>query len=103
MLDSVMSLTTLPFLTWIPAFLLPNACKFLSSVTTLIGLSPAFSARVKGIISKASANAFTQHYSAPDNSLEYFASFYDNSISIEPPPGMIPLFLTKHLTTQRAS
>jgi len=34
-------------------------------------LSPAFSARVKGIISRASAKAFTQHYSAPSSFLEY--------------------------------
>jgi len=39
-------------------------------VTTVIGSSPAFSAKVKGIISKASAKAYTASYSAPISVLE---------------------------------
>ena len=63
--------TTFPFLTFIPANLCPRACLFLSSVTTDIGSSPAFSASVNGIISKASAKAFTANYSAPCKVLAY--------------------------------
>jgi len=44
--SSVISLLTKLFLILMPAFLKPLACLFLSSVTTLIGLNPAFSARV---------------------------------------------------------
>ena len=48
------------FLTLMPAVLSPFACLFLNSVTTEIGLSPAFSASVDGITSMASAKALTQ-------------------------------------------
>ena len=48
------------FLTLIPAVFSPFACLFLSSVTTEMGLRPAFSASVAGITSMASANALTQ-------------------------------------------
>jgi len=53
------SSTTFPFLTEIPAFLNPSACFFLNYVTISIGFNPAFSAKVYGITSKASANALT--------------------------------------------
>lgn len=43
--------------TLIPAVLKPLACLFLKSVTVAIGLSPAFSAKVDGMTSNASANA----------------------------------------------
>ena len=100
---SSISFTTLPPLTLIPANLWPRACLFLSSVTTVTGSKPAFSDRVNGTISKASAKALTQFYSAPLRVLAYWASFWASSTSMAPPPGMIPLFLTRHLTTQRAS
>lgn len=49
-----------PFLTLMPAVFSPCACLFRNSVTIAIGCNPAFSARVYGITSKASANARTQ-------------------------------------------
>ena len=48
------------FLTLMPAVFSPFACLFLSSVTTEIGLRPAFSASVDGITSMASAKALMQ-------------------------------------------
>ena len=42
-----------PLFTLIPVPASPPACRFLNSVTREIGLIPAFSARVYGIISKA--------------------------------------------------
>ena len=68
-----------------------------------MGLRPAFCDKVNGIISKESAKARTQCYSAPFNVLENWANFYESSISIAPPPGIIPRFFTRHLTTHRAS
>ena len=50
----------IPFLTLIPAFFSPNLCLFLSSVTISTGFNPAFSAKVYGITSKASANPLKQ-------------------------------------------
>ena len=56
----LMSLTV-PFFTLMPSWTLPNmACLFLNSVTISIGFNPAFSAKVYGITSNASAKAFTQ-------------------------------------------
>ncbi len=49
-----------PFLTLIPWYFSPWLCLFLNSVTILIGFKPAFSAKVNGITSNASANALTQ-------------------------------------------
>ncbi len=63
----LMSLTV-PFFTLMPSWTLPNmACLFLNSVTISIGFNPAFSAKVYGITSNASAKAFTQTDSIPDN------------------------------------
>jgi hypothetical protein len=58
------------FLTLMPAVFSPWACLFLSSVTVDIGFNPAFSARVNGIISNASANARKQYCSIPVRVLE---------------------------------
>ena len=86
-----------------------------------MGLRPAFSASVYGMISRASANALKQYASAPVRVLacsissligshvrvrgyKQVAEFYlDTSVSGAPPPAMRNLFLTKHLMTQRAS
>jgi hypothetical protein len=46
--------------TLIPAVISPLACLFLSSVTIAMGFSPAFSARVVGMTSSASAKAWKQ-------------------------------------------
>lgn len=43
-----------------PADLKPLACLFLNSVTVAIGLRPAFSAKVDGMTSNASAKALKQ-------------------------------------------
>lgn len=87
----------------IPWNLCPFTWAFLRSVTTAIGLSPAFSARVCGTTSKASAYALTQYAWAPTSSLEYSWSFWDTSISTALPPGTRALFFTRLLTTQSAS
>ena len=65
-LHSVQSINSnLTFLTLMPAVFSPSECLFLSSVTVAIGLRPAFSARVMGITSKASAKALKQYCSIP--------------------------------------
>lgn len=51
----------------------------------------------------ASANAFQQMASVPVNSLACCANCDAISISGAPPPAINAFFLTKHLTTQRAS
>src|SRR6266545_1411566 len=48
---------TLPEKTLIPAYLLPFLCSFRSSIRMSIGSRPAFSAKVRGIASTASAKA----------------------------------------------
>ena len=53
-------LVIVPFLTLIPLLTSPCACLFLNSVTVEIGLRPAFSAKVYGITSRASAKALKQ-------------------------------------------
>ena len=64
---------------------------------------PAFSARVYGITSKASANALTHMDLAPVKVLAIYVNLKDKWISGAPPPGISPLLLTKLLTTHKAS
>ena len=54
------------FRTLIPVFFSPLACLFLKSVTVAIGFNPAFSAKVKGITSMASAKDLKQYCSIPE-------------------------------------
>merc|ERR1719370_2424786 len=68
-----------------------------------MGLRPAFSARVEGIISRASANALKQYASAPVRVLACNISSLATSVSGAPPPAMRNLFLTRHLITHKAS
>lgn len=96
-------LVIVPFLTLIPAVFSPRACLFRSSVTMDMGFKPAFSARVVGITSKASANAWKQYCSMPVRVFAWSINFCDTSISGAPPPAIKAFFLTRHLTTQRAS
>lgn len=63
--SSRMSLLTPPVLTLTPAFFSPCPCLCRRSVTTRIGLSPAFSASVVGTTSSASANALQHIASVP--------------------------------------
>lgn len=79
------------FLTFIPAVFSPCACLFRRSVTVAIGLSPAFSASVKGMTSSASANARMQYASIPVSVRAYSAKRIDTSISGAPPPAMSAL------------
>ena len=53
-----------------------------------MGVSPAFSANVYGIISKASANALKQYASLPVNVLQYSRSRTLASTSGAPPPAI---------------
>lgn len=99
----VMSSLMLPLLMEIPAYLCPRACLFLSSVTMLMGLRPAFSARVYGMTSRASANARTIKELTPFIYLDIFASCWEISTSGTPPPGTSPLFFTRERTTHKAS
>ncbi len=74
--------------TLIPAVFSPCACLLRSSVTVEMGLRPAFSARVEGMISRASAYARTQYASMPPRLREYSANLSASSISGAPPPAI---------------
>ena len=89
-----------PFLTLIPALCSPFACLFLSSVTVAIGLRPAFSAKVYGITSKASANALKQYCSIPVRVFEYSTSLMASSISGAPPPAINALLICRIISFQ---
>ena len=81
----------------------PFECLFLKSVTTYIGFIPAFSAKVNGMISRASAKARTIIEFISLRVLENSYNYIANSISGAPPPGIKPLFFTRDLTTHKAS
>lgn len=49
----IVSFLIITFRTLIPAVTSPWECRLRNSVTVVIGLRPAFSARVKGITSRA--------------------------------------------------
>ena len=68
-----------------------------------MGLSPAFSAKVKGMISKASAKDLMIILLTPSKVRPYAANFKEIWISGAPPPGIIPFSLTNDLTTHKAS
>lgn len=74
--------------TLIPAVFSPWACLLRSSVTVEMGLRPAFSARVEGMTSRASAYARTQYASMPARLREYSANLRASSISGAPPPAI---------------
>lgn len=81
-------LVTVPFLTLIPAVFSPNACLLRNSVTIEIGFKPAFSAKVVGTISNASANAWKQYCSMPFSVFACSISRWETSISGAPPPAI---------------
>jgi hypothetical protein len=101
--SSAMLFFTPPLLILTPAFFSPNSCLCLKSVTTLMLLSPAFSASVVGITSMASAKAFQQMASAPVRLRDWWLRALAMAISGAPPPAMRAFFLTRHRMTQRAS
>lgn len=76
------------FRTLMPAVISPWAWRFLNSVTVAIELSPAFSARVKGMISRASAYALKQYASTPVTDWACSDSRRDSSVSGAPPPAI---------------
>mmetsp|Transcript_11668 Transcript_11668/g.18987 ORF Transcript_11668/g.18987 Transcript_11668/m.18987 type:complete len:285 (+) Transcript_11668:69-923(+) len=92
-----------PVRTLIPAVAHPSACWRRSSVTILIGFKPAFSAKVYGTTSKASAKALTQNWDCPLRVFAYWDRRRASSASGAPPPTMRNLFLTKQRTTHKAS
>ena len=55
------------------------------------GIIPAFSARVVGMTSRASAKAWTQIASMPERVRPYFERDWETSISGAPPPAMSAL------------
>jgi hypothetical protein len=65
--------------------------------------NPAFSARVVGMTSIASANAFQQIASVPFKARDCLESWAAISISGAPPPAINAFFLTKHRITHKAS
>lgn len=71
-----------------PDIFSPLACLFLSSVTVAIGLRPAFSARVNGTTSRASAKALKQYCSIPVSVSDNSINLNDSSISGAPPPAI---------------
>merc|ERR1719217_570824 len=96
-------LVTLPLRTLMPAADSPELWRLRSEVTTSIASSPAFSARVYGTTSIASANARTQYCCMPSSSFAHLDSLYETCISGAPPPGVRKRFLTRQRRTQRAS
>ncbi len=68
-----------------------------------MGLSPEFSARTEGIVSKASAKALTAYYSTDSIWSALFWSSMAQASSHEPPPYTILLHLIRFLTTHKAS
>jgi len=77
--------------TLMPNVLCPCAWWFLSSVTVAMGFSPAFSASVNGITSRASANARKQYCSMPVRVWECSSRRIASSISGAPPPAISAL------------
>mmetsp|Transcript_16167 Transcript_16167/g.39090 ORF Transcript_16167/g.39090 Transcript_16167/m.39090 type:complete len:238 (+) Transcript_16167:383-1096(+) len=96
-------LVTVPFLTLMPKCFSPLVWSALNLVTMLIGFNPAFSAKVKGMTSKACAYSLTTMLSSPFKVRAQAANFTASSISGAPPPGIIALFFTRERTTHRAS
>lgn len=78
-------------------------CLFLNYVTTLIGFIPAFSAKVNGIIYKASAYALKIIASRPFNVFMCCINLYEISIYGDPPPVIKALLLISDLITHKAS
>ena len=77
--------------TLMPYVRCPCAWWFRSSVTVEIGFSPAFSANVNGITSRASANARKQYCSIPLSVCECSSRRIASSISGAPPPAISAL------------
>lgn len=81
----------------------PLLCLFLNSVTTLMGFMPAFSARVNGIIYKASAYALKIMASSPLSVVICSLSLCEISISADPPPVIKDLLFINDRITHKAS
>src|SRR5438093_5167609 len=79
---------TLPLKTLIPANLFPFLCCWRSSIRMSIGSRPAFSARVRGMTSTASANASMAICSRPPTVEAKSRKARAISIALEPPPLM---------------
>ncbi len=79
--------TTFPLKTSTPNhFWFFLSCAAFSSTRMFIGSMPAFSARVRGMTSKAAANASTASCSLPDKPSAYLRSPFATSISGAPAP-----------------
>mmetsp|Transcript_27304 Transcript_27304/g.44332 ORF Transcript_27304/g.44332 Transcript_27304/m.44332 type:complete len:254 (+) Transcript_27304:66-827(+) len=92
-----------PFLTSMPAPMVPSACAFLNSVTISMGFNPAFSANVYGMTSSASAYALKQCESMPVVSNASSRRRSDASVSAAPPPAIRYRCFTNERTTHWAS
>lgn len=68
-----------------------------------MGLRPAFSAKVKGMISKAVAYALRQMASIPSSLSAKAANLRASSVSGAPPPAITAFLRTKQRTTHKAS
>ncbi|ANB11289.1 hypothetical protein AWJ20_4093 [Sugiyamaella lignohabitans] len=86
-----------------PALSCPCSCLLRRSVTTSMLLIPAFSARVVGITSSASANSFQQNDSVPESVRASLVRTRAISTSGAPPPAIRAFSFTKQRITQRAS
>mmetsp|Transcript_26845 Transcript_26845/g.75051 ORF Transcript_26845/g.75051 Transcript_26845/m.75051 type:complete len:212 (-) Transcript_26845:948-1583(-) len=96
-------LVSVPFLTLMPWLVAPWAWWLRSSVTICMGFRPAFSAKVNGMTSKASANALTQNASAPSRVFAHCPSWRETSTSGALPPAIMYCFCTRHRMTHIAS
>lgn len=99
---SSMSISSPWPMTFRPTFL-PSLWSFLIYVMTLIGLRPAFSARVSGTTSNASAYALMQYWSAFSYVWLNLYSYCAISTSTLAPPGTRNGFLIRDLMLHSAS
>ena len=81
-ISSVVTSTQLLFVSSIstltPVFISPAVCLEINSAITASAFKPAVSARTRGIISKASANARIAYYSSPGSTDAIFLSCSDS-------------------------
>mmetsp|Transcript_2736 Transcript_2736/g.8290 ORF Transcript_2736/g.8290 Transcript_2736/m.8290 type:complete len:228 (-) Transcript_2736:916-1599(-) len=78
-----------PFTESTPNLELPWACWALSVARVFVVFIPAFSASVRGMTSRASANFWMAYCSSPVCFLPCSASLLLSSISVAPPPGTV--------------
>ncbi len=95
--------TGLPSNTSSPKFFFPPSCAARIATSISMASSPAFSARVRGMISRAAANASIASWTRPPSCDAYFLNWSESSVSGAPPPATIFFPSTTTLITISAS